>query len=81
MLHTGIDLISRFDVLKAVEIILNACYFDIPLPSAPQKNKHVRHKFARNQLIIAQYADGASLSEIADEFGISEQRVHQILRK
>lgn len=36
--------------------------------------------YSRNQLILARHSGGEGLSEIALEFGISVQRVHQIVR-
>jgi hypothetical protein len=38
-----------------------------------------RRKMERNQEILAQYQAGTSVSALADKFGISLQRVHQIV--
>ncbi|KAB2903687.1 MAG: hypothetical protein F9K27_12110 [Anaerolineae bacterium] len=37
-------------------------------------------KTRRNQELRQQYANGESIPDLAKVFGISEQRVHQILR-
>jgi Mor family transcriptional regulator len=46
-----------------------------PLRPGPATNAN------RNNQIMALHVDGKSLSYIADEFQLSRQRVHQIVRK
>ncbi|GAB5491432.1 MAG: hypothetical protein Phog2KO_16470 [Phototrophicaceae bacterium] len=79
MLHTSLEIISRFDLNTAVELLLNKRYLGITLPIKP-KSKQTQKKSARNQQIIERHKAGETLGELALEFGISEQRVHQIVR-
>jgi Mor family transcriptional regulator len=51
-------------------------YRGFSLPQAPVSNL----KRERNAEIRDRYAAGMSVPELARRFGISEQRVHQILR-
>ena len=39
----------------------------------------VRRKLERNKKIIAQYKAGISITMLAQQFGISSQRIHQII--
>ncbi len=73
MPHTGIKPTSRYTLQEAVR------YFTHWLNH--QKNTpHPRHaKPERNAQIIALYQAGKTLTEIAQAFHISEQRVHQII--
>jgi Mor family transcriptional regulator len=50
-----------------------------PLPTEPQSRKTPK-KAERNRQIQAQYAEGIPVPQLAKEYGISEQRVHQILQ-
>jgi len=47
-------------------------------PLLPDK---VMLKAERNKIIRDQYATGKTLKQLADEFGISLQRVHQIVNQ
>jgi Mor family transcriptional regulator len=51
--------------------------YETPYPTEPQND--LREKAQRNTEISARYEQGESLSELAAEYGISEQRVFQIL--
>jgi DNA-binding NarL/FixJ family response regulator len=52
--------------------------YETPFPGTPQTNL-VPKKSERNTEIIALYETGTSGANIAKEFGISEQRVNQIV--
>jgi hypothetical protein len=60
--------------------VLKQHYKGIPLPAAPVTNKHISQD-ARNQLICIRYQSGETLEEIACDFGLSHQRVHQIVQR
>jgi hypothetical protein len=53
--------------------------YDTPFPETPQTD-HMPEKADRNTEIIARYKAGETGARIAQAFGISEQRVNQILR-
>jgi hypothetical protein len=40
----------------------------------------VRREVERNTQIMKQYEDGVSITTLANHFGISPQRIHQIIR-
>jgi Mor family transcriptional regulator len=52
--------------------------YDTPFPEMPQ-NDHTPEKADRNAQIIARYEAGETGASIARAFGVSEQRVHQIV--
>ncbi len=53
--------------------------YDSPYPTEPQ-NDLVSEKAQRNAEIIERYEAGETGASIARAFGISEQRVNQIIR-
>ncbi len=53
--------------------------YDAPFPEMPQTD-HTPEKADRNAEIIARYEAGETGASIAQVFGISEQRVNQIIR-
>jgi predicted transcriptional regulator len=53
--------------------------YGTPYPTEPQ-NDHIPEKADRNAEIIARYEAGETGASIAQAFGISEQRVNQIVR-
>jgi hypothetical protein len=59
--------------------VLDRLYAGIPLPEKPITLKHIA-KADRNAEIRARYAAGEIPEELAVEFGISHQRIHQIIR-
>ena len=63
----------------AAQRILNLLYGDQPPSKFPISNLTPK-KTRRNQELRQRYADGESVPDLAKAFGISEQRVHQILR-
>ena len=54
-------------------------YLGIVLPPHPV-SKVTPQKHARNAEIRARHRAGESLSTLAEAFGISEQRIHQIVQ-
>jgi Mor family transcriptional regulator len=58
--------------------LLDFFYEGIPLPEKPITEQRIP-KSQRNDLIIADYEAGMTLDEIGKTFGISAQRVHQII--
>ena len=77
MPHRGFEPTVCFDIWLAAFHILERLY-DTPFPAEPQ-NDLVPEKAERNAEIRARYEAGASVSELAAVFGISEQRVSQII--
>jgi Mor family transcriptional regulator len=53
--------------------------YDTPFPETPQTD-HTPEKADRNTEIIARHKAGETGASIAQTFGISEQRVNQIVR-
>ena len=53
--------------------------YDTPFPNEPQ-NDHAPEKAERNAEIVARYKAGQTGASIAQAFGISNQRVNQIIR-
>jgi hypothetical protein len=52
--------------------------YDTPFPETPQTDR-MPEKAGRNAEIIARYKAGETGANIAQAFGISEQRVNQIV--
>ena len=77
--HTGIWLAGVFDLLTAVRRITKRIYDHLPRPAFPIDDKTPR-KIDRNAAIHARYLMGELVSDLAKEFGISQQRVYQILQ-
>jgi len=70
----------RFYALPdAILAIVTRLYSKQPLPKHPKSRKTLKQT-ERNNAIRARYAEGVSVHELAKEFGISQQRIHQILR-
>ncbi len=77
MPHRGFEPTACFDIWLAAFHILEMLY-DSPFPTEPQ-NDLVPEKAERNAEIRARYEAGESVGELATAFGISEQRVSQII--
>ena len=77
MPHRGFEPAACFDIWLAAFHILEMLY-DSPFPSEPQ-NDLVPEKAERNAEIRARNGEGESVGELAAAFGISEQRVSQII--
>jgi len=69
-----------FSLENAVSRILELLYQDIPLHPTPQTDG-AKPKSERNTEIHARYASGETVPELAETYGISQQRVHQILKR
>jgi hypothetical protein len=76
--HGGFHDTSVFEQLRyAARRMMIELYAGILLPSHPI-SKITPSKHARNAEIRARHHTGESLSALAEAFGVSEQRVHQI---
>ncbi|MBZ0282777.1 MAG: hypothetical protein K8L97_18710 [Anaerolineae bacterium] len=67
-----------FDLKWAVAHLLSILYQATPLPQKPKSGKTPRQS-ARNAEIKHKYEGGVSVPEIAEEYGVSINRVYQIL--
>jgi hypothetical protein len=76
--HTGFKPAACFDIWLATFHIMEMLY-DTPYPTEPQ-NDLVPAQTERNEEIRARYEAGETGASIAQTFGISEQRVNQIIR-
>ncbi len=78
MPHRGFEPAACFDLWLATFHIIEMLY-ETPFPTEPQ-NDLVPEKVTRNAEIRARHEQGATISRLAAEYAISEQRVSQILR-
>jgi DNA-binding NarL/FixJ family response regulator len=67
-------------VEKAAQEVLKRLYGSNPPPEQPVSNFRIA-KTDRNQQIIERYEGGDTLAEIARDFNISVNRVHQIFKR
>jgi hypothetical protein len=67
-----------FDIWLATFHIMEMLY-DTPVPTEPQ-NDRVPAQMERNEEMRARYEAGETGASLAQAFGISEQRVNQIIR-
>jgi hypothetical protein len=72
----GFEPTACFDMWLATFHILDMLY-DTPFPTEPQND--LPSKTERNAEIRARYEQGKTVGELAAAFGISEQRVSQII--
>ena len=77
MPHRGLKTVSCFDIWLATFHIIEMLY-DTPFPDVPQNDLAVP-KRERNAEIVARYQAGETGADIGRAFGISEQRVSQIV--
>jgi hypothetical protein len=77
MPHRGFNPAACFDLWLATFHILEMLY-DTPFPDEPQTD-HIE-KIDRNAEIIDRFEAGETGASIAQVYGISEQRVNQIVR-
>ena len=68
-----------FTFEEAVSALVNRLYPGSPTPLSPQSQSTPK-KVDRNAEIRARYAAGMSVPDLAREYGISKNRVYQILR-
>jgi hypothetical protein len=63
----------------ASEGIVGILYLKRLPPKKPQSNKTPK-RFERNDAIRTRFAQGETVADLARDYGISVQRIHQILR-
>jgi hypothetical protein len=76
--HRGFNPAACFDIWLATFHIMEMLY-NTPFPTDPQ-NDLVPAQTERNEEIRARYEAGETGASIAQVFGVSEQRVNQIIR-
>ncbi|MCL4250315.1 MAG: hypothetical protein KJ065_19350 [Anaerolineae bacterium] len=76
----GLWLSSVHDVDAAVMRFIHILYADRPETTFPINNKTPKES-SRNAEIIAAYEAGTSLGDLAAHYGITKQRVHQIVNR
>ena len=74
----GFQHLSSLTPLQAVQRVLARLYQGIPLPLTLQPNR-TQKQSNRNANIYRRHASGESLVDLASEYGISKQRIHQIV--
>ena len=75
----GFEPTSSATLAHAVRRILRVLYSGIPHPAAPL-NDFTPTKHNRNREIYTRYLAGERAIELAAEYGISLQRLHEIIR-
>ena len=73
MPHTGLETRLRFYRLAAKTILNNV------FKGQSTRILQAKTVLARNQSIQALYTEGSLMADLADDFGISHQRVYQIV--
>ncbi len=68
-----------FSLGEAISSLVNRLYFGLSEPTFPQSQATPK-QIDRNAEIRALYAQGMSVPELAKKYGISKNRVYQILR-
>ena len=74
----GYDTLANLTLSQAASRLLGWLYDGIPLPEVLQPNQ-TQPKLARNAEIRKRYAVGETLISIGNAYGISKQRVHEIV--
>lgn len=64
---------------QAVGLFVSRLYAGLPLPPAPL-DRNTPTKYERNAAIRRRYAAGDSLTQLAADYSLTIQRVHQIVR-
>jgi hypothetical protein len=77
--HRGFEPAACFDIWQATFYVMEELY-DTPFPTGPQTDL-VPAKTARNAEIRIRYKRGETMNNLARTFGISEQRVSQIVHE
>jgi hypothetical protein len=75
----GLETLSCFDMWLAAFHIIEMLY-DTPFPTEPQ-NDLVPTQTERNAEIRTRYEHGEAVVDLAKEYGISEQRISQIVHR
>jgi hypothetical protein len=68
-----------FTLEEAVSCLVNRLYSGSPA-SPSSRSQSTSKKVVRNVEIRARYAQGVSVPDLAREYGISKNRVYQVLR-
>jgi hypothetical protein len=79
--HQGVITVRDWHNL-AIKGILNDIYAQQPTSikkQSPKNPSRIVRNSARDAMIVQRYASGETLEELARVFGISHQRVHQII--
>ncbi len=79
MPHRGLEPRGLQHPVEAIHYGMLLMYIGQKMPLAPLTN-HTPSKLTRNKEIREQYAQGETIVGLAAAFGISEQRVSQVLR-
>ena len=79
MPHRGIGLTALYDLERAAQHMLSILYREQLQSSEPIFAKNKAAKTDRNQSIRNRYNNGESVTKLAKEFNISEQRIRQII--
>ena len=79
MPHRGFKATSFPKAWYAMVFAISIAYYGRSLPRSPVSNGTPK-KYDRNAKIRTRHQQGGSIATLADVFGISEQRVSQILR-
>ena len=74
----GLEDLANLSLSQAASRILDWLYDGIPLPQVLQPNQ-TQPKLVRNDDIRKRFGAGETLVALAAEYGISKQRVHQIV--
>lgn len=74
--HTGLEAIPRYTTLRGAYGIAALLYKGL----SPSVSNFPTIKLIRNRELIIQYQSGETVPNLAREYGISQQRVHQILK-
>lgn len=80
MTPTGVGTVPLPSLNGAANQMLQRLYWGIPLPQEPITEKHIP-KEQRNDLICERHTTGETLESISTAFGLSVQRVHQIIHR
>jgi DNA-binding NarL/FixJ family response regulator len=78
MLHTGFEVNSVHSVDAAIARFILILYAGQPEPTEPV-NKKSKTETERNEDIRRRFTNGQSIGSIARHYGLSKQRVHQII--
>jgi len=80
MTMTGFNITRLPSINAAIECVIEQLYAGIPLSFQPITEKHIS-KAERNAEICQRYEEGETLEEIAEGFGLSHQRIHEIIHR
>jgi len=75
---TGFNITRLPSINTAIERVIEQLYAGIPQPLQPVSVKHLS-KSERNAEICERFAEGETLEELAEDYGLSHQRVHEIV--